>query len=126
MSGAEPERAGGGEFAGDATRRTFLANERTQLAWWRTGLTSVAVGVGVGRVVPELGGGEHWAYAAVGVGYIVYGLLFVLVGTWRQRQVERAVLEHGWRAQDRMILLAMTAGGVVLALATAALVVIDA
>src|SRR5437870_13076633 len=27
----------------DATRRTRLANERTYLAWWRTGLTSLAV-----------------------------------------------------------------------------------
>ena len=29
--------------AQDATRRTRLANERTYLAWWRTGLTSLAV-----------------------------------------------------------------------------------
>src|SRR4249920_3427477 len=44
----------------DATRRTHLANERTQLAWWRTGLTALAVALGVGRVVPELaGGGAH-------------------------------------------------------------------
>jgi uncharacterized membrane protein YidH (DUF202 family) len=26
----------------DATRRTRLANERTYLAWWRTGLTALA------------------------------------------------------------------------------------
>ncbi|MGZ5314068.1 MAG: DUF202 domain-containing protein, partial [Solirubrobacterales bacterium] len=40
--------------ARDATRRTRLANERTQLAWWRTGLTALAVAVGIGRVIPEL------------------------------------------------------------------------
>ena len=40
--------------SGDATRRTRLAGERIQLAWWRTGLTSLAVGIGIGRVVPEL------------------------------------------------------------------------
>lgn len=28
--------------ARDATRRTRLANERTYLAWWRTGLMSFA------------------------------------------------------------------------------------
>jgi putative membrane protein len=38
----------------DASRRTYLAGERTQLAWWRTGLTALAVALGVGRVVPEL------------------------------------------------------------------------
>lgn len=117
-------RAGG--FAGDATRRTFLASERTQLAWWRTGLTSVAVGVGVGKVVPELGSNDHWAYAVLGVGYIVYGILFVLVGTLRQTQVEQAVLDEGWRAQDRRIVLALTLIGVVLAVMTAVLVVVDA
>ena len=38
----------------DATRRTYLASERTELAWWRTGLTALAVALGVGRVVPGL------------------------------------------------------------------------
>ena len=37
----------------DATRRTRLANERTYLAWWRTGLTALAVGIGIGKLVPE-------------------------------------------------------------------------
>ena len=39
---------------GDASRRTLLAVERTYLAWWRTGLTSFAVGLGAGKVVPAL------------------------------------------------------------------------
>jgi putative membrane protein len=115
-----------GDEVGDATRRTHLANERTQLAWWRTGLTSVAVGVGVGRVVPELGGGHSWAYAIVGLGYILYGVAFVLAGTWRQRQVEMAVMDARWRAQDRGVVVGLTAAGVLLALATAALVIVDA
>jgi putative membrane protein len=40
----------------DLIRRTRLAAERTELAWWRTALTSIPVAVGVGRVVPELSG----------------------------------------------------------------------
>jgi uncharacterized membrane protein YidH (DUF202 family) len=45
----------------DATRRTHLASERTELAWWRTGLAALAVAVGVGRVVPGLDrGATHW------------------------------------------------------------------
>ncbi len=27
----------------DATRRTRLANERTELAWWRTGLAAIVI-----------------------------------------------------------------------------------
>jgi uncharacterized membrane protein YidH (DUF202 family) len=38
----------------DATRRTRLADERTELAWWRTGLTALAVALAVGRVIPGL------------------------------------------------------------------------
>jgi putative membrane protein len=44
--------------AWDAVRRTRLAAERTELAWWRTALTSIAVAVGVGRVEAALDSGE--------------------------------------------------------------------
>ena len=68
--------------SGDATRRTRLAGERTQLAWWRTGLTSLAVGVGIGRVVPELNDSlDKTAYVALGG--IVLGIatcLLILLG----------------------------------------------
>jgi putative membrane protein len=58
----------------DATRRTRLATERTELAWWRTGLTALAVALGVGRVVPELGhGGARWPYVVADVGFAIWG-----------------------------------------------------
>ena len=37
----------------DATRRTRLANERTYLAWWRTGLAALAVGLQRARAVEQ-------------------------------------------------------------------------
>ncbi|HZQ65563.1 MAG TPA: DUF202 domain-containing protein [Gaiellaceae bacterium] len=43
----------------DALRRTRLAAERTFLAWWRTALTAVAVGIGAGGIAPKLVGGER-------------------------------------------------------------------
>ena len=62
----------------DAIERTDLANERTQLAWWRTGLTALAVALAVGRVVPDLGDTVHaWPYTVVGVGFAVYSLLLI-------------------------------------------------
>lgn len=41
-------------LAVDATRRTRLANERTELAWWRTGMTVFALALAVSRVIPDL------------------------------------------------------------------------
>ena len=98
----------------DATRRTRLANERTYLAWWRTGLTALAVSVGVGR----LASGAHWPYEALGVGYGVLGIAFVATGYLRTRQVELA-LDRGTFAPlaDRLT-AALTAAGVALGVAT--------
>ena len=73
-----------------ADRRTGLAVERTQLAWWRTGLTSLAVAIGVGRVVPELSDTETtWPYAAVGIAFGIYGIALFAQGTRRGRAEAR-------------------------------------
>jgi putative membrane protein len=75
-----------------AVGRTVLAAERTELAWWRTGLTSLAVAVGVGRVVPELqDSGSSWPYLALGVGFAVYGIACFVRGTVRGREVPDAI-----------------------------------
>ena len=85
----------------DATRRTRLANERTYLAWWRTGLTSIAVSVGVGRIVPGVAHVTKWPYELVGAGFGLLGIAFIVVGYLRVRAVERAVAQAsslGWTA----------------------------
>ena len=38
----------------DPTRRTYLALERTLLAWWRTALGTLAVAVAIGSILPKL------------------------------------------------------------------------
>jgi uncharacterized membrane protein YidH (DUF202 family) len=64
----------------DATRRTRLASERTELAWWRTGLTALAVALAVGRVIPSLDpNSAQWPYDIAGICFALYGL--VAVGT---------------------------------------------
>lgn len=82
---AADERRGPGEPGREemsADRRTQLALERTQLAWWRTGLTSLAVAIGVGRVVPELSDSKtSWPYAAVGIAFALYGIALFWQGT---------------------------------------------
>ncbi len=78
----------------DATRRTRLANERTYLAWWRTGLTSIAVAVGIGRIAPDVSNVTRWPYEVVGAGFGVLGIAFFWFGYARARAVE-AALDRG-------------------------------
>ena len=75
----------------DATRRTRLANERTYLAWWRTGLTAFAAAVGIGRIVPEVSDVTAWPYEVVGAGFGALGLIFLVLAYTRTRAVEQAL-----------------------------------
>ena len=70
----------------DASRRTYLAEERTLLAWWRSGLAAFAVSVGVGRLLPALLDEDgQGAFIALGVAYALLGLGLVLFGSLRER-----------------------------------------
>jgi putative membrane protein len=106
----------------DATRRTRLANERTYLAWWRSGLTALAVGLAAGRLVPELAGGAAWPYELLGVGYSVLGLGFILYGQRRQALVEAALRRSEWAPLDGRVALTLTVAGTLLGAATIAVV----
>ena len=109
-----------------ASRRTHLASERTQLAWWRTGLTALAVAIGVGRVVPELDpSAAKLPYTLIGIGFAVYGVALIVYGTLRARGVERALAErHTVLPPDRM-LGTMTVAGALLGLCTALVILLD-
>src|SRR3954453_12398539 len=86
---------------GDATRRTWLASERTVLAWLRTGLTATAVALGVGKVIPDLrDGGSAWPFVALGAVYALLGVLIVAYGLYRGREVDRAIREGRWLSLD--------------------------
>jgi putative membrane protein len=109
--GGETQPPGGGRFGehGDATRRTWLANERTYLAWWRTGLTAFAVSIGAGRLVPAVAGGPQTLYSIVGVLFALIGILVILYGRKRGREVDAAISTGSYqRADERM--LAVIAG----------------
>jgi putative membrane protein len=116
---------GGGSFdeAGDATRRTRLANERTYLAWWRTGLTAFAVSLGAGKLVPALTDETRWPYVLVGVGFALLGVAFVAYGFIRQRLVERAVARGEYVRPDERLLASLTAIGILLGFVLLAIVV---
>jgi putative membrane protein len=119
---------GGGRFddAGDATRRTRLANERTYLAWWRTGLTAFAVSVGAGQVVPALTDTGRWPYVAVGIGFALLGLAFIAYGFRRMREVDAAIARGEYERPDERLMGFLAAAGVILGLALIAIVAFDA
>jgi putative membrane protein len=106
----------------DPVRRTRLANERTYLAWWRSGLTAVAVGVGAGRVAPSLASGSEWPYELLGVGFTVLGIVFVAYAYRRHREVEDALRKGGYAAFESRVALAFSLAGLVLGLATVLLI----
>ena len=106
----------------DATRRTRLANERTYLAWWRTGLTAFAVSLGAGKLVPALTDETAWPYLVVGVGFALLGVVFVAYGFHRMRQVDDALAKGEFARPDARVLGALAAVGVVLGFGLLAIV----
>ena len=107
----------------DAARRTRLANERTYLAWWRTGLAAFAVCIGIGRIVPGVSDVTAWPYQAVGAGYGLLGIGCMVFGHLRVRAVERAVDRGEFARLDSRVGLTLLALGVALGVATVALVI---
>jgi putative membrane protein len=107
----------------DATRRTRLATERTYLAWWRSGLTALAVGLAAGKLVPELSSGATWPYEVLGIGYSLLGLAFIAYGHRRQQMVEAALRRGEWAPLDERVAAALTVAGVVLGAATIAVLI---
>jgi inner membrane protein YidH len=111
---------------GGDRHRTYLATERTQLAWWRTGLTAIAVALAVGRVVPELSHNSlQWPYTVVGCAFAAYGIALIAYGTVRARSVDRAIAAGAYAASADRVLGWLTLSGIVLGVATLILVAID-
>jgi putative membrane protein len=111
---------------GEATRRTRLANERTYLAWWRTGLTALAVSLGAGRLIPALAKGTRWPYTVAGVGFAGIGMVFIGYAFVRHRRVERAIARGEFAPLDEQFIAALAAVGVLLAVLVLILVLIGA
>ena len=110
----------------DATRRTYLAGERTQLAWGRTGLTALAVALGVGRVVPELNGtATRWPYVIAGVGFALWGIFALAYGTANREAMEKALRQGRFHEAPTWPLRTLSFTGIALGLLTATLILLD-
>lgn len=106
----------------DATRRTRPASERTYLAWWRTGLTSVAVSLAAGKLVPELSSGPSWPYGAIGVAFAAVGMALIGYAALHERRLEEALARGEYAPFGTGTGLAFAAVGILLAAATIAVV----
>jgi putative membrane protein len=110
----------------DYSRRTLLANERTYLAWWRTGLTTLTVALAAARVIPDLGHpAARWPYTALGLLFAVLGTICIAYAERRRRSVDRAVRRGEFADPDARLTLLLTVGGTVAGVAMVVLIVID-
>jgi putative membrane protein len=105
---------------GDPTRRTFLAQERTLLAWWRTSFAAIGVALAVGRLLPDIAHLPKAPFLAVGVGWGVLAVAMVSFGLLRQRAGERAIRAGGYLHVKPQLLVALMAYTVILLLGTIA------
>lgn len=110
----------------DYTRRTLLANERTYLAWWRTGITSVVAALGAARVAPELAKVKHhWPYTVLGVGFALIGIVCFAYGHIRRSAVDRAVREGDFSDLNHTVTLVISMGGALLAAGLVVLILVE-
>ena len=109
---------------GDVTRRTWLAAERTWLAWWRTGVGAAAVAIAVGRLLPGVTGGAKWPFRVLGLGYAGLAVAVLVLGALRQRRGADALRRGGYEELSSPTVMWLTAGAVALAIGTLVLVAV--
>lgn len=119
-----PDPPSAGAVPGDGTRRTRLADERTYLAWWRTGFAAFAVSLGAGKIVPSITKQPRWPYTILGAGFALLGLGFVAYGLMRQRQVEVAIARGTFVPPNDVLLAVMAAASMLLGVGLLVLVVV--
>ena len=107
-----------------APRRTWLAAERTYLAWLRTGLGALGISLAVGRLLPALIDAEHIAFGLLGVGYGALGVFLLVMSAYRAQRVRTALGYQRPLPADTWTIWVLTAGSLVLAAGTIALVVV--
>jgi uncharacterized membrane protein YidH (DUF202 family) len=108
VTASRPLLPDGHDFA-DPTRRTYLAQERTLLAWWRTGLATVAVALAIGRLLPAVAGVPKTPFVWLGAGFGLLALAQICFGAWRHWVVSRALREGRFDELPLPVVLAMTA-----------------
>ncbi|MBL6650916.1 MAG: DUF202 domain-containing protein [Reyranella sp.] len=84
-----------------------LANERTLLAWIRTSIAVIALGIAINRfslflmeinqVVPEVRSAANRHVTALGAGLVVLGIVVMVGSLWHYLRVSRAIDSETFR-----------------------------
>lgn len=96
-----------------ALERTVLAQERTFSAWLRTGVTAIAAGLGIARLLADLK--PSWLVQGIGSVCIVLGALTVVASVFSYRRSQRLLHKahaHGlsaWTVGGNSLLLLLAA-----------------
>jgi putative membrane protein len=98
----------------DSRARTHLANERTFLAWFRTGVTLVALGLAAAQFLAGEGEPEAVAVQALSTVVIAGGAASIAVGLYRYRVGRRRIDDTGYLPAWTSITVT-AAGGLVMA-----------
>ena len=117
----EPAVAGDRE---SAPRRTGMAAERTYLAWLRTGLGALGLSLAVGRLIPALIGAGRGPFAALGVGYGIFGVFLIAYAAYSNKAARAALAAGGPLPDDWWAIVVTTACGLALAVVTILLVLV--
>jgi len=121
---AERETPSRPAVGGDLSR-SYLAAERTLLAWWRSGLAALAVALAIGRLVPALIHAPRAPFVALGLGFGALAVTFIIYGASRQRHIERAMASGAFRQLDTRVILTITVLMVILVTASIVLIVFE-
>jgi len=68
------------------------------LAWWRTGIGVAAVALAIGGLLPKLSHVPRERFEALGVGYALLAVAFVVGGTIRDRAAQKAIDQGSFAA----------------------------
>jgi putative membrane protein len=121
----ERPRDDSSQLMDSAPRRTWLAAERTFLAWLRTAFAALALAIAVGRLLPALVDVSHVAFALVGAAYGVFGVVLLALGAYRTQRVRGALVANRPLPTDAWTVWVLTVVGFVLAIATIALILVE-
>jgi len=117
----EPTRPGD-DLRDSAPRRTWLAAERTYLAWLRTGLGALGLALAVGKLLPALLDADHVAFGLLGAGFGLLGIFLIFLAAYRAQRTRAALAAGTPLPTDYWALWALTVISAALAVATIILI----
>ena len=88
-------------------------------------MTALAVGLGAGKLVPELSRGSAWPFELVGTAFGLVGIALMAYAYVRQKRVEEAVARGGYAPFDPRASLVFAAVGIVLGLGTILVILLE-